>query len=40
MSYAFQESENMYLVLDLLTGGDLPYHLSKHIIFLNYKQVK
>jgi serine/threonine protein kinase len=27
--YAFQDSENLYLVMDLLLGGDLRYHLAK-----------
>ncbi len=30
MNYAFQDRENLYLVMDLLTGGDLRYHISKH----------
>lgn len=29
MNYAFQDRENLYLVMDLLTGGDLRYHLGK-----------
>lgn len=29
MLYAFQDRENLYLVMDLLTGGDLRYHFSK-----------
>ena len=29
MHYAFQDRENLYLVLDLLRGGDLRYHLGK-----------
>lgn len=29
MKYAFQDKENLYLVMDLLTGGDLRYHISK-----------
>ena len=29
MVYAFQDYENLYLVMDLLTGGDLRYHISK-----------
>lgn len=29
MQAAFQDRENLYLVMDLLTGGDLRYHLSK-----------
>lgn len=27
--YAFQDKENLYLVMDLLTGGDLRFHFSK-----------
>ena len=27
MNCAFQDDENLYLVMDLLTGGDLRYHL-------------
>lgn len=30
MNYAFQDRENLYLVMDLLNGGDLRYHISKH----------
>ena len=29
MNFAFQDYENLYLVMDLLTGGDLRYHISK-----------
>ncbi len=29
MSYAFQDQKNLYLVMDLLSGGDLRYHLAK-----------
>ena len=29
MHFAFQDKENLYLVMDLLTGGDLRYHISK-----------
>ena len=28
MQYAFQDRENLYLVMDLMTGGDLRYHLN------------
>ena len=27
MHYAFQDNNNIYLVMDLLTGGDLRYHI-------------
>ena len=30
MHYAFQDSENLYLVMDLMTGGDLRFHISRH----------
>ncbi|CAD8059441.1 unnamed protein product [Paramecium sonneborni] len=29
MQAAFQDRDNLYLVMDLLTGGDLRYHLCK-----------
>lgn len=28
MNYAFQDRDNLYIVLDLLTGGDFRYYLS------------
>ena len=28
MLYAFQDRDNLYMVMDLLTGGDLRYHFS------------
>lgn len=30
MQYGFQDHENLYLVMDLLTGGDLRYHVSRN----------
>ena len=30
---AFQDRENLYLVMDLLTGGDLRYHIGLHRTF-------
>ena len=30
MHYAFQDTQNLYIVLDLLSGGDLRYHLSQN----------
>ena len=29
MVYAFQDRENLFLVMDLMTGGDLRYHISR-----------
>lgn len=29
MSYAFQDQKNLYLIMDLLNGGDLRFHLAK-----------
>ena len=33
MHYSFQDNENLYLILDLLSGGDLRYHINKKIKF-------
>ncbi len=30
MHYSFQDSDNLYIAMDLLTGGDLRYHICKH----------
>ena len=30
MHYAFQDKENLYLVMDYLSGGDLRFHLTRH----------
>lgn len=30
MQFAFQDHENLFLVMDLLNGGDLRYHVSKY----------
>jgi serine/threonine protein kinase len=29
LRYAFQDDENMFMVLDLMMGGDLRYHLDR-----------
>ena len=29
MHYAFQDNDYLYIIMDLLTGGDLRYHLCK-----------
>jgi serine/threonine protein kinase len=31
--YAYHDPENVYLVLELLTGGDLHFHLKKQVTF-------
>jgi len=33
MVCAFQDQDNLYLVIDLMTGGDLRYHLSRRTTF-------
>ena len=33
MHYAFQDFENLYLVIDYLSGGDLRYHLCRKRTF-------
>ncbi len=30
MHYAFQDNNNLYLVMDMLSGGDLRYHISRY----------
>jgi serine/threonine protein kinase len=29
MHYAFQDTDNLYLVMDFMKGGDLRYHIGK-----------
>jgi len=29
LRYAFQDDENMFMVIDLMMGGDLRYHLDR-----------
>jgi serum/glucocorticoid-regulated kinase 2 len=33
MHYAFQDKENLYIVMDFKSGGDLRYYLAKKISF-------
>ncbi|KAJ1367795.1 G protein-coupled receptor kinase 2 [Parelaphostrongylus tenuis] len=33
MTYAFQSSDKLCFILDLMNGGDLHYHLSQHGVF-------
>ena len=33
MHYAFQDNDNLYLVMDMLSGGDLRYHCSRYRSF-------
>ena len=37
MHYSFQDNENLYLIMDFLSGGDLRYHLCKKKNLLNQK---
>jgi serum/glucocorticoid-regulated kinase 2 len=30
MHFAFQDYDNLYLIMDLLNGGDLRYHVSRY----------
>lgn len=30
LHYCFQDYEYLYLIMDLLNGGDLRYHISRH----------
>ena len=30
MHFAFQDKDNLYLVIDFLSGGDLRFHISRH----------
>lgn len=39
MQFAFQDYQNLYIGLDLLTGGDLRYHISRNNSF-NEEQAK
>jgi hypothetical protein len=29
MHFAFEDRENLYLVIDLMSGGDLRFHIGK-----------
>ena len=30
MNYAFEDRDNLYLVIDIMSGGDLRYHIGRH----------
>ena len=40
MYCSFQDKNNLYLVLELLTGGDLRYHLTNYIYSFTETQIK
>lgn len=40
MHFAFQDKENVYLIMDYLGGGDLRYHLIKSFKFNEEKTSK
>ena len=33
LRYSFQDEEDMFMVVDLLLGGDLRYHLQQNVHF-------
>ena len=33
LRYAFQDEDELYMVLDLMTGGDLRFHLKRLSVF-------
>ena len=33
LRYSFQDEEDMFMVVDLLLGGDLRYHLQQNVQF-------
>ena len=37
MNYAFDDRENLYLVIDYMSGGDLRYHLARNRKFSEYQ---
>jgi serine/threonine protein kinase len=37
MQFAFQDSQNLYLVMDLHSGGDLRYHLTRNRMFSEHQ---
>lgn len=37
MVFAFQDRENLYLVMDLMTGGDLRYHIGRQRRFNEFQ---
>jgi hypothetical protein len=39
MHYAFQDRENLYLVIDIMPGGDLRCHFAKHRKLLRNRPV-
>lgn len=40
MHYAFQDREVLYLVMDLMTGGDLRYHIGSRVRFTEVQASK
>lgn len=38
--FAFQDLENLYLVLELSSGGDLRYHLYRNLTFTEIQTSK
>jgi len=40
MHFAFQDRENLFLVIDIMSGGDLRYHMAKHRKFTEQQTCK
>lgn len=40
MIYAFQDRDNLYLVIDMMNGGDLRYHLNRRKFFTEIESSK
>ena len=40
MHYAFEDREKLYILIDLITGGDLRYHMRQKKLKFNEEQLK
>lgn len=37
MEFAFQDRDNLFLVMELMTGGDLRYHIGREGVFSEFQ---